>query len=97
MSDRTFIRHTVLFSAKNKDDIGRIIEGLSQLKDIPHATMLEVRANTRVDQIANEIDVVVYGEFADQSALQAYKAHDLYQRAIDIVRPLRDKRIAVDF
>lgn len=97
MSERTFIRHTVLFSAKDKNDVGRIVEGLSLLKDIPHAEVLEVLPNARVDQIANDIDVVVYGEFADQAALQAYKAHDLYQRAIEIVRPLRDKRIAADF
>ncbi len=75
----------------------RIIVGLSLLKDIPQARNLEVSENRRVDQIGNAIDVVVYGEFADEAALAAYKAHPNYQRAIEIVRPLRDIRLAVDF
>lgn len=97
MSDRTFIRHVVFFSAADKADIERIVEGLSMLKDIPHASLLEVVQNSHVDQISDEVDVVVYGEFEDAAALQAYKAHPIYQRCIDIVRPLRDLRVPADF
>ncbi|MBM7069317.1 Dabb family protein [Actibacterium sp. 188UL27-1] len=97
MSDRAFIRHVVFFSATSKADIDRIIKGLSLLKEIPHATTLEIMQNSRVDALSAEIDVVVYGEFADDAALQAYKAHPLYQKSIQIVRPLRDIRIAADF
>ncbi len=97
MTDRTFIRHVVLFSARNKTNVARIVEGLTLLKSIPHASLFEVVPNSRVDQLSDEIDVVVYAEFADDAALQAYKAHPLYQRAIEIVRPLRDMRIAADF
>ncbi|PVA07240.1 Dabb family protein [Thalassorhabdomicrobium marinisediminis] len=97
MSDRTFIRHVVLFSAKDKADIGRIREGLSMLADIPHSSLFEVVENSRVDAFSGEIDVVVYAEFKDDAALQAYKADPIYQQAIDLVRPLRDKRIAADF
>lgn len=97
MTNRDFIRHVVFFSAKDPSDTSRIIDGLSLLKDIPHATSLEVTANRRIDQIGNDIDVVVYAEFPDEAALAAYKAHPTYQRAIDIVRPLRDLRYAVDF
>ena len=42
-------------------------------------------------------DFIVYAEFADQKALDAYKAHPLYQKSISIVRPLRSMRIAADF
>lgn len=87
----------VLFTAKDRADTAKIVEGLSLLKDIPYARHIEVTENRRVDQIANEIDVVVYAEFADQDALQAYKSHPNYQRAIDVVRPLREIRQAVDF
>lgn len=97
MSDRTFIRHVVLFSAKDQDDVARIVDGLSMLKNIPHASVFEVVQNNRVDALSGEIDVVVYAEFADDAALQAYKAHQIYQDAIAVVRPLREMRIAADF
>ncbi len=90
------IRHIVFFSARNPADIGRILEGLRTLQDIPHASLLEVRPNVRTDQLSGEVDVVVYGEFENQAALDAYKAHPLYEKSISIVRPLRELRIAAD-
>ena len=97
MSERSFIRHVVLFSAKDKADVSRIRDGLSMLADIPHSSLFEVVENNRVDALSGEIDVVVYAEFADADALQAYKTHPTYQKAIEVVRPLRDMRIAADF
>ncbi|MDE0969173.1 MAG: Dabb family protein [Octadecabacter sp.] len=97
MSDRTFIRHIVLFSAKDQDDVARIVDGLSMLKNIPHASILEVVQNNQVDALSDEIDVVVYAEFVNDAALQAYKTHQIYQDAIAVVRPLRELRIAADF
>jgi len=90
------IRHIVFFSAKNKDDIGDILAGLRILKDIPHALTLEIEPNIHSDTLSGEVDVVVYGEFTDQGALDAYKSHPLYQKSIDLVRPLRELRIAAD-
>jgi len=40
---------------------------------------------------------VVYGEFDDEAALAAYKAHPDYQRSIDLVRPIREMRTAADY
>ncbi len=97
MKDRSFIRHVVLFSAKDKADVTRIVDGLSMLADIPHASVFEVVQNSQVDALSGEIDVVVYAEFVDDAALQAYKSHQLYQDAIAVVRPLREMRIAADF
>ena len=94
---RSFIRHVVLFSAKDQADVTRIRDGLSTLADIPYASVFEVVQNTRVDALSGEIDVVVYAEFEDDAAMQAYKAHPIYQKAIDVVRPLREMRIAADF
>jgi quinol monooxygenase YgiN len=90
------IRHIVLFTAKSPDNIDAICEGLSLLAEIPHSLRFEISRNTRVDLYGNDIDVVVYGEFADQAALDAYKAHPNYAEATRIVRPLRDQRHAAD-
>ncbi|MGY8663456.1 Dabb family protein [Bradyrhizobium sp. UFLA05-109] len=91
------IRHIVLFSAKDAANIDRIIEGLSVLTKIPHARRLEVARNRKSDQLGNDIDVVVYGEFENEAELDAYRAHDLYQESIRRVRPLRELRFAADY
>ncbi len=97
MTARTFIRHIVFFSAKDKADLERITDGLNMLSNIPFADVFEVRANSHQDALSDDVDVVVYGEFKDQAALDAYKAHPIYQDAINVVRPLRELRIAADF
>lgn len=91
------IRHVVFFSARPGEDVAAVAEGLRILTTIPHARRLEVALNTKRDQLANDVDVVVYGEFDDFEALAAYKAHPVYAEAVARVRPLRDMRIAADF
>jgi len=91
------IRHIVFFTARDAQDLDKIRAGLSLLTAIPHAQKLEIGENVKTDQLGNAVDLVVYGEFADAAALAAYKAHENYQRSIDIVRPLREMRIAADF
>ncbi len=90
------IRHVVFFSARRPEDVEAIVEGLRILTGNPHARRLEVSRNIKRDQIANDVDVVVYGEFDDEKALAAYKAHPSYAESIRRVRPLRDLRMAVD-
>lgn len=96
-SARGFIRHVVFFSARDCANIDRIVEGLSMLAKIHHAQLFEVSRNQQVDATSSEVDVIVYGEFADQTDLDAYKAHPIYQECIAVVKPLRDLRIAADF
>ncbi|TBW40744.1 Dabb family protein [Siculibacillus lacustris] len=91
------IRHVVFFSVPNADDRDAVAAGLAILTRNPHALRLEVRPNLRRDSWSGEVDFVVYGEFADEAALAAYKAHPTYAEAIAAVRPLRDLRIAADF
>ncbi|MGY4177659.1 hypothetical protein ACVIHH_002950 [Bradyrhizobium sp. USDA 4518] len=91
------IRHIVLFTAKDKADIDQMIDGLSVLTAIPHARRLEVARNRKTDQVGNDIDVVVYGEFDGETELAAFKAHELYQESIKRVRPLRELRFAADY
>lgn len=76
----------------------QIVDGLSLLKDIPDCLHLEVGINSRDDPISqSKPDVVVYAEFESDDQLSAFKRHPIYQRSIDVVRPLRDMRIAADF
>ncbi len=92
------IRHVVFFSAKDKKDLDAIFDGLSVLKCNPHATHLEINHNLQADALSGDaVDIVVYAEFADEAQLAAYKAHPLYQQSIDLVRPLREFRMAADF
>lgn len=90
------IRHIVFFTAKSPDKIDAICQGLSLLAEIPHSIRFEISRNSRVDLYGNEVDVVVYGEFADRAALDAYKQHPNYAEATRIVRPMRDLRYAAD-
>ena len=90
------IRHIVFFTAAAAE-IDRVRAGLSLLTQIPHASKLEIGTNVKTDQMANEVDLVVYGEFADAAALAAYKAHPTYAEATRRVRPLREIRLSADF
>lgn len=90
------IRHIVFFTAK-PENLDAVVEGLSLLGQIPHSGHFEVMRNDKVDLYGNEVDVVVYAEFADEAALAAYKAHPLYAEATRRVRPLRELRYAADF
>jgi hypothetical protein len=90
------IRHVVFFSAKNKRDIPAIMAGLNQLEQIPEARNFSVRENLKQDGIGNDIDIVVYAEFANTAALEAYKHNPIYQDTINIVRPLRELRFCAD-
>ncbi|MEO3429217.1 Dabb family protein [Pelagibius sp. CAU 1746] len=92
------IRHIVFFTAKNPQDRETIYEGLSLLLDIPDRRHLEIGRNFGTDRLSpGGPDFIVYGEFEDEAQLSAYKAHPLYEKSIEVVRPLRDKRIAADF
>ncbi|MGD1880541.1 MAG: Dabb family protein [Kiloniellaceae bacterium] len=92
------IRHIVFFSARKTEDREAIYEGLKLLTGIPDSLHIEIGRNFNTDTLSLDgPDFVVYGEFEDEAQLAAYKAHPLYQKSIDVVRPLRDMRLAADF
>lgn len=91
------IRHIVFFSARDGNDVERARAGLAELARIPHSQFFEVALNGKVDPMSDEIDVVIYAEFADQAALAAYKAHPLYAETTAKVKPLRELRFSADF
>ncbi|PZV33520.1 Dabb family protein [Mesorhizobium kowhaii] len=90
------IRHIVFFSARRKEDVEAVHTGLQALGKIPHSSLFEVTLNTKVDPLSDEIDVVVYAEFADDAALAAYKAHPLYAQTTSKVKPMRELRYSAD-
>lgn len=91
------LRHIVFFSAKQPENLEAIEKGLWLLAQIPESLHFEVGRNMRRDGLSSEVDLVVYAEFADEAALERYKAHPIYAEAIKVVRPLRDIRLAADF
>ncbi|EPE99010.1 Dabb family protein [Rhizobium grahamii] len=90
------IRHIVFFTAP-AEQLEKVRAGLSILTAIPHARLLEIGTNLKTDQLGTDVDLVVYGEFDDEAALAAYKAHPDYQRSIALVRPIREMRMAADY
>jgi hypothetical protein len=90
------IRHIVFFSLKSSSGVDDVVTKLSRLGTIPGSTFFKVTPNLKADQIANEIDIVVYGEFPDVAALKAYKKHPTYAEVTAQVRPLREMRFAAD-
>jgi hypothetical protein len=96
MRSAPVIRHIVFFTA-SPENLETVRAGLSVLTAIPHARLLEIGTNVKTDQLGTDVDLVVYGEFDDEAALAAYKAHPDYQRSIELVRPVRETRIAADY
>lgn len=90
------IRHIVYFSVSSASDRDRVLDGLRLLEANPHAMHLEVGENLKLDSLGNDVDFVVYGEFTDAAALEAFKAHPSYEASIAAVRPIRDLRMAAD-
>ncbi|MBO0140753.1 Stress responsive A/B Barrel Domain protein [compost metagenome] len=90
------IRHIVFFTATS-ENLEDVRAGLSMLTANPHASLLEIGTNVKTDQWDREVDFVVYGEFENEAALAAYKAHPIYQKSTETVRPLREMRIAADY
>ncbi|KKB10502.1 stress responsive protein [Devosia geojensis] len=91
------IRHIVFFTAKDPATIDTMIGELEALGTIPGVSRFETTRNSKIDQISNEVDVVVYAEFADEAALKAYKAHPTYAETTRRVRPMRELRLSADF
>jgi quinol monooxygenase YgiN len=91
------IRHIVFFSAKSQKDVEAIHAGLAALDQIPHHQRFEVSLNRKTDPTSDTIDVVVYAEFADDAALDAYRADPVYKETVKVVKPLRELRFSADF
>lgn len=91
------IKHIVLFSAKNPNDVSIIKSALERMSSIPQVNLFQVTYNSKRDKFSKEIDVVLYSEFESWADLAAYQDHPIYHETTEMVRPLRNQRIVVDF
>lgn len=92
------LRHIVIFTIREKKDHDTVYEGLSILKGIPDCLHLEIGKNIRHDPVSQASpEFIVYGEFESEEQLALFKGHELYEKSISIVRPLRDMRVAADY
>jgi quinol monooxygenase YgiN len=90
------IRHIVFFTVRDPARLAQVETDLKALEATPHAHRLLIRRNLKRDALANDVDLVVYGEFADEDALARYKAEPAYAEAVRKVRPHRELRLAAD-
>lgn len=90
------IRHIVFFTAKDPADIDAIHQGLKRLGEIKHSSKFEVTVNSKSDPLSDVVDVVVYAEFANEAALNAYRADPIYAQTTKLVKPLRELRFSAD-
>lgn len=97
MSKSHLIQHIVAFSARNKSDIPKIKDGLKMLGNIPGVINFRISDNKKLDNASSEMDVVMSCEFVSETALADFKKHKIYDECIQVVRPLRDHRIVLDF
>lgn len=91
------IRHIVFFSAKNPKDIDIIATTLAGYSNIPGVKNFEIGRNKKTDILENDVDIVLHAQFETETDLVAYKNHPTYLAGIDIVRPIREMRIAADY
>ena len=90
------IRHIVFFSVRDPGDVPNVVSELNRLGEIAPVDHFEVARNEKCDLWHNEIDVVVYAEFADLDALSRYKADPIYEEVTARVRPKREMRVSAD-
>lgn len=91
------IRHIAFFSAKDPKDIDLIATTLAGYSEIPGVKNFEIGRNRKIDALENDVDIVLHAQFETEADLIAYKEHPLYLAGIDIVRPIRELRIAADY
>ena len=97
------IKHIVMWKLKeqaegNDKQTNALLmkEKLEAIADIvPGMIKLEVGIDLGLD--AAGIDVVLYSEFADESALAAYQAHPEHKAVFPFISAVRDARHAVDY
>ena len=97
------IKHVVMWKLKaeaegnDKNTNAQLMkEKLEALKGlVPGMLTLEVGLDLGID--ASAYDVILYMEFEDQLALQAYQAHPEHKAVFPFIGAVRESRVAVDY
>lgn len=92
------IRHLAFFRARDPADLPRMRATFATLASIPGVRGFEIGENRHVDVRSDDrVDLVVHAVFDDEAALTAYTSHPTYLASVEVVRPLRELRLAVDY
>jgi quinol monooxygenase YgiN len=94
------LKHVVIWKVKDPAQrdahaaaVRQALEGLRGR--IPGLLAIEVGTDIGCDKSGQ--DVVLYSEFADRAALDAYQDHPLHQDAKNVIGPLLTNRVAIDW
>ncbi len=90
------IKHIVMWKLKNAADAPHF---KAQLDSCAHlvAGMLRFEVAIRTPALAANCDVVLYSEFDDAAALDAYQAHPHHQQISAGLGALRETRSVLDY
>ncbi|WP_158089487.1 Dabb family protein [Magnetofaba australis] len=96
------IHHYVFWEIQGEGEekianVRTIKHALESMGHIPGVLSLEVSLNAKVDALSKEIDLMLYTTHVDWADLEAYQAHSEHKKVIEIVRPRRKNRWAVDY
>lgn len=96
------IKHIVVWKLKDEaagagkaENARAIKEGLEGLNGLVPGAFIEVGLD--LDVLPNTWDAVIYSEFEDLDALQAYQVHPEHQRVAAFVREVADMRAGIDY
>ena len=81
------IRHFVFFSAQSSQ-LDVVFEGLKILEKIPHADLVEVWLNEKLDKNSKEVDVVIYAEFSSGEASNPFKSDLCTKSRVNVCDPI---------
>jgi quinol monooxygenase YgiN len=94
------LKHVVIWKVKESSQrdahVASVRQALEGLRGrIPGLLAIEVGTDIGYDTSGQ--DVVLYSEFADRAALDAYQDHPLHQDAKALIGPLLTNRVAIDW
>ena len=99
------IKHIVLWKLKDQvdgksrqDNAAILKQQLENLKgNIPGLLRIEVGININKTGIEDDADVVLYSEFENQSALDAYYVHPEHVKIVPFAKAIRSERRIIDY
>lgn len=89
------VKHIVLWRLKNKADVARVKQELESMRGkIPGLVNLEVGVNFAE---GSPVDVGLYSEFTDRTALHTYADHPVHVPVKQVVGSLVAERWVLDY